>query len=46
VAEKIFNLDRLAELPASLPVDTFRRWVASAAGKFFAAVDHALKSSR
>ncbi len=46
LAEKSFNLDRLAELPASLPVDHFRQWVDGAPGKFFAAVENAVKSMR
>jgi uncharacterized protein (TIGR00661 family) len=41
LAEKSFNLDRLAELPDSLPVDKFRDWVARAPEKLFAAIAHA-----
>jgi uncharacterized protein (TIGR00661 family) len=46
LAEKSFNLDRLAELPDRLPVEKFRAWVAGAPEKFFAAVEHAVNSSR
>jgi len=46
LAEKSFNLDRLAELPASLPVEKFRSWVASAPEKLFAAIELATKSAR
>ncbi len=41
LAEKSFNLDRLAELPDSLPVEKFRAWVASAPEKLFAAIAQA-----
>jgi len=43
IAETSFNLDRLAELPESLPVETFRAWVNRAPEKFFAAIDHAVR---
>ncbi len=46
LAEKSFNLDRLAELPDSLPVEKFRAWVNCAPGKLFAAVEHAVNSVR
>jgi uncharacterized protein (TIGR00661 family) len=46
IAETSFNLDRLAELPPSLPVAPFRNWVASAPEKLFAAIEHAVQSAR
>jgi len=46
LAEKSFNLDRLAELPGSLPVEKFRGWVASAPEKLLAAIEHAVNSAR
>jgi uncharacterized protein (TIGR00661 family) len=46
LAEKSFNLDRLAELPDSLPVGKFRDWVGRAPEKLFAAVEHAVQSAR
>ena len=46
LAEKSFNLDRLAELPDSLPTEKFRTWVARAPEKLFAAVESAIKSAR
>jgi hypothetical protein len=46
LAEKSFNLDRLAELPDSLPVGKFRNWVARAPEKLFQAVELAVKNSR
>jgi uncharacterized protein (TIGR00661 family) len=46
LAEKSFNLDRLAELPDSLPVGQFRDWVGRAPEKLFAAVEHAVQSAR
>jgi uncharacterized protein (TIGR00661 family) len=46
LAETSFNLDRLAELPASLPVEKFRGWVAGAPEKLFAAIGLAVKKSR
>jgi UDP-N-acetylglucosamine:LPS N-acetylglucosamine transferase len=46
LAETGFHLDRLAELPDRLPVDTFRSWVKSAPEKLFAAIEQAVKSSR
>ena len=46
IAEKSFNLDRLAELPDRLPVEKFRAWMDSAPQKLFQAIEHAVKSSR
>jgi uncharacterized protein (TIGR00661 family) len=46
LAETSFNLDRLAVLPGHLPTEKFRRWVAGAPEKLFAAIAHAVKSSR
>ena len=46
IAEKNFNLDRLAELPDHLPVEKFRRWVDRAPEKLFAAIQHAVNSAR
>jgi uncharacterized protein (TIGR00661 family) len=46
LAEKSFNLDRLAELPGSLPTEKFRSWVASAPEKLFDAIEHAVKIPR
>jgi uncharacterized protein (TIGR00661 family) len=46
LAAKNFNLDRLAELPDKLPVEKFRTWVNRASEKLFAAIGHAVKSSR
>ena len=46
LAETSFNLDRLAELPDTLPVEKFRKWVDSAAEKLFQAVELAVKNSR
>jgi uncharacterized protein (TIGR00661 family) len=46
IAEKSFNLDRLAELPDHLPVEKFRTWVDCAAEKLFAAIKHAADSAR
>jgi len=43
LAEKSFNLDRLAELPASLPVEKFRAWLNCAPEKLFQAVEHATR---
>ena len=42
LAEKSFNLDRLAELPASLPVEKFRNWVNCAPEKLFTAIKLAI----
>jgi uncharacterized protein (TIGR00661 family) len=44
LAEKSFNLDRLAELPDHLPVEKFRNWVSCAPDKFFAAIEQARRS--
>ncbi len=46
LAEKSFNLDRLAELPDSLPVEKFRAWVGCAPEKLFTAISHAVNSAR
>jgi uncharacterized protein (TIGR00661 family) len=46
LAEKSFNLDRLAELPDRLPVEKFRAWVNCAPEKLFAAIEHATSSAR
>ena len=46
LAETSFNLDRLVELPASLPVEKFRAWLDCAPGKLFQAVEFATKSTR
>jgi uncharacterized protein (TIGR00661 family) len=46
LAEKSFNLDRLAELPDRLPVEKFRAWVNCAPEKLFAAIEHAISSAR
>jgi uncharacterized protein (TIGR00661 family) len=46
LAEKSFNLDRLAELPDRLPVEKFRNWVNGAPEKLFAAIELAVKSAR
>jgi uncharacterized protein (TIGR00661 family) len=46
LAEKSFNLDRLSELPNSLPVGKFRDWVARAPEKLFAAIELAVKSAQ
>ncbi len=43
LAEKNFNLDRLAELPDHLPVEKFRTWVNCAPEKLFAAIEQAIK---
>jgi uncharacterized protein (TIGR00661 family) len=45
VAEKSFNLDRLAELPDRLPVEKFRSWVHCAPEKLFTAIKLAGKST-
>ena len=46
IAEKSFNLDRLAELPASLPTEKFRAWIESAPEKLFQAIEQAVKTVR
>jgi len=46
VAETSFNLDRLKELPARLPVEKFRTWIDSAPKKLFQAIEQATKSGR
>jgi uncharacterized protein (TIGR00661 family) len=42
IAEKSFNLDRLAELPPRLPTEKFRAWMDCASKKFFQAVEQAV----
>ena len=42
LAETRFNLDRLVELPARLPTDQFRAWLACAPQKLFQAIEHAV----
>jgi hypothetical protein len=46
IAEKTFNLDRLAELPDSLPSGKFRAWINCASGKLLQAIEQAVKSAR
>ena len=46
IAEKSFNLDRLAELPDRLPVEKFRAWLESAPEKLFQAIEQAVKTAR
>jgi len=46
IAEKSFNLDRLAELPPHLATDKFRAWMKCAPEKFFEAVEQAVKPAR
>jgi uncharacterized protein (TIGR00661 family) len=46
LAETSFNLDRLKELPARLPVEDFRAWVNCAADKLFMAIQKAVDSAR
>ncbi len=46
LAEKSFNLDRLAELPDRLPTEKFRAWMDCAPQKLFQAIEQAVKSSR
>jgi len=46
LAEKSFNLDRLAELPDRLPFEKFRQWVNCAPQKLLAAMEHAVTTSR
>jgi uncharacterized protein (TIGR00661 family) len=41
LAEKSFNLDRLAGLPDHLPAEKFRAWVKGAPEKLFQAIEHA-----
>ncbi len=45
LAEKSFNLDRLAELPERLPTKKFRAWMECAPAKFFQAVESAVAAS-
>ena len=42
LAQTNFNLDRLAELPARLPTETFHQWMACAPSKLFQAIEHAV----
>ncbi len=42
LAEKSFNLDRLAELPDRLPTEKFHEWMNCAAAKLFQAIEHAV----
>jgi uncharacterized protein (TIGR00661 family) len=42
LAEKSFNLDRLAELPDRLPTEKIRAWMDCAPQKLLAAIDHAV----
>jgi uncharacterized protein (TIGR00661 family) len=46
IAEKNFNLDRLAELPDRLPTEKFRAWLDAAPQKLFQAIELAVKSAR
>jgi len=46
LAEKSFNLDRLAELPDHLPTEKFHAWMDCAPKKFFQAVENAVNSAR
>ncbi len=43
IAEKSFNLDRLAELPDRLPTEKFRAWLDCAPKKLFQAIEHAVE---
>ncbi len=45
LAETSFNLDRLAELPARLPVEKFRAWLDNAPQKLFEAIELAVKTA-
>jgi len=42
IAEKSFNLDRLAELPPRLPTEKFRAWMDCAPKKLFQAIEQAV----
>lgn len=46
IAEKSFNLDRLRELPNSLPTEKFRAWLDCAPQKLFQAIEQAMNSAR
>jgi uncharacterized protein (TIGR00661 family) len=46
VAETSFKLDRLAELPPSLPTEKFRAWMNCASKKLFQAIEQAVQSKR
>jgi uncharacterized protein (TIGR00661 family) len=43
IAEKSFNLDRLAELPGRLPTEKFRAWMDNGPEKLFQAIEHAVE---
>jgi len=45
IADKSFNLDRLAELPDRLPTEKFRAWMQCGPQKLFQAIEHAVKSA-
>jgi uncharacterized protein (TIGR00661 family) len=45
LAEKSFNLDRLAELPDRLPTEKFRNWVDCTSEKLLAAIQKAVNSA-
>jgi uncharacterized protein (TIGR00661 family) len=46
LAERSFNLDRLAELPERLATETIHAWMERAPGKFFQAVEQAAARDR
>jgi len=46
IAANSFDLDRLRELPESLPTHQFRRWVDHAPDQLFAAMQHAVASAQ
>jgi len=43
IAERTFNLDRLAELPDRLPTEKFHAWMACAPQKLFSAIELAVR---
>ena len=45
IAEKSFNLDRLAELPDRLPTEKFRAWMECGPGKLFQAIEQAVRTA-
>jgi uncharacterized protein (TIGR00661 family) len=45
IAEKSFHLDRLADLPDSLPTEKFRAWLDCAPQKLFQAIEQAIISA-
>ena len=45
VTDNTFNLDRLAELPASLPTGKFRGWMQRTEKIFFTAIAHARRKA-